>query len=145
MSDKHLKEVVFYCIERTNKRARQYSQQRLQQLGYDITIDQWLVLKSVMDNNGEAKQNEIAALVVKDNASITRIVDILEKRDWVQRQKHPNDRRTILLSVTETGKSLYQKLLPEIRAQRQKGLEGFSDKEINQVKDLLNRIYENLA
>ena len=88
-----LKDTVFYSLENAIKSYRQFGQRDINRTGLDITIDQWLVLKTLEDSPGISQQH-LAALVFKDVASITRITDLLVKKGIV---------RTILDPACGTG------------------------------------------
>ena len=75
-----LDEIIFYTLEKSIKTYRKFAQQQLLKNGYDITIDQWLVLKTLQENQ-QLSQNQIAELVFKDFASITRIIELLVKKN----------------------------------------------------------------
>ncbi len=72
----NLDEVIFYRLESAIKTYRQLAQKNITLSGLDMTVDQWLIMKVVLEN-GELKQNEIAEKVFKDAASVTRIIDLL--------------------------------------------------------------------
>ena len=80
--------VLFYTLEKSIKVYRKYAQTLIANAGFDITIDQWLVLKSLQENS-HLSQNEIADLVFKDMASITRIIELLVKKELVMLKMGP--------------------------------------------------------
>ena len=58
----NLEDILFYSLERSIKSYRQFAQQQLVKKGFEITIDQWLLLKTVHDNPGQT-QNQIAQTI----------------------------------------------------------------------------------
>ena len=62
-------------LDRTAKRVKQYAQRRFKELGFNITVDQWIVLKHLHEQE-DMKQNALAELVFKDNPTLTRIIDL---------------------------------------------------------------------
>ncbi|HCN50670.1 MAG TPA: MarR family transcriptional regulator [Chryseobacterium sp.] len=87
-----LNSIIFYNIDKAIRAYRNYAQRQLKAHGFTITIDQWLIIKAILENPG-ITQNEIGDLVFKDNASVTRIIDLMVKSDYITRQVHPDDRR----------------------------------------------------
>ena len=85
-----LENVIFYTIDKSIRSYRVFAQKRLREHGYSITIDQWLILKVLMENPG-IMQQEVAEMVFKDNASITRIIDLLVKSNYLKRTVNPKD------------------------------------------------------
>lgn len=137
-----LTDVIFYSIDRAIRTYRQYSQKQIRDKGFDITIDQWLVIKALLENPG-VKQQELAEIVLKDNASITRIIEILVKNGWIGRTEHPSDRRQVQLTMTVKGQEMLAELQPLILANRRKALKGIDDKRIMSSKIMLDQIAKN--
>ena len=65
-----------FLLDRTARRVKQYAQQKFKEMDFNVTVDQWLVLKHLYENES-MKQNELAELLFKDNPTLTRIIDIL--------------------------------------------------------------------
>jgi DNA-binding MarR family transcriptional regulator len=80
-----------------------------QKSGVNITTEQWGVLKCLWQEEG-ISQSEIAEKVNKDKASITRILDIMQKNNLIDRCDAELDRRSYRILLTEEGKSLESKL-----------------------------------
>jgi DNA-binding MarR family transcriptional regulator len=133
-----------FMLDRTARRVKQYAQQRFKEMGFNITVDQWLVLKQLYEKK-KVKQNELAELVFKDNPTLTRIIDLLCDKGLAERKVHPDDRRCFMVSLTTKGKSKVEALLPKIQAVRLKAWEGLSSRDFNQFKRVLNTIYQNLS
>jgi hypothetical protein len=77
---------LFYALERAIKTYRQFAQEQIAAAGIDITIDQWLVLKTLRDNPDITQQ--IGVRVFKDFASITRIIQLLVTKGFIKRANH---------------------------------------------------------
>src|SRR4029079_9030363 len=104
MADRRLQDVLFYSLESAIKAYRRFAQVRLNDAGIDITIDQWLVLKTIHEAPDITVQ-QVGAAVFKDFASVTRIVQLLERKGMLRRKPHPNDGRRSKLTLTSSGKS----------------------------------------
>lgn len=141
--DEKLEDVLYYLIDKTNKVARRFSQDSFSKAGYDITVDQWLVLKKIWDNE-QINQVELATSLFKDTASITRILQLLVKKKLVRKDFKENDRRHLLLSLTAKGEQLYKQLLPLVKGMRMQGVADFTEGEREQVKKLLMKMIKNL-
>ncbi len=55
-----------FLLDRTARRVKQYAQRKFKLGEFDVTVDQWLVLKN-LDENGLISQTELAVLVFKDH------------------------------------------------------------------------------
>jgi len=144
MGDLKLEEVYFFLLERTIRQFRRYSQQVFDAHNIPLTGDQWVVLKRISEQEG-INQREIADLTYKDPASVTRILDLLEKQALVSRKPVENDRRTYALFLTKDGRKLVEKVTPIAIEVRKKGLDGLTQKDAKQLQSILNKIYENLG
>ena len=133
-----------FLLDRTARRVKQYAQQRFKELGFNITVDQWLVMKHLYEH-GEMKQIELAELIFKDNPTLTRIIDLLCDKGLMQRTMHHADRRSFLVSLTKEGTKKVEQLKPKIKDVRFKAWEGLSERDFNQFKKSLNTIYQNLG
>ena len=71
-----LNDIIFYHLDKGIRTYRQFAQKQLKKAELDLTIDQWLVLKAINDNRN-LSQKDIAATVLKDEASVTRIIELL--------------------------------------------------------------------
>jgi len=134
--------VIFYDIERAIKRYRQFSQKRIDKTGFAITIDQWLILKTVLDIPN-ITQHQIAEIVFKDIASVTRIIELLVQKGYLQRSAHPIDSRRFRLRVTLPGKRTIKKLIPTIESNRATALHGIAARDMEMLQQALTRIIDN--
>lgn len=140
--DSKLNNVIFYSIDRAIRAYRQYAQKQIRDKGFDITIDQWLVMKSLLENPG-IKQQDLAETVFKDNASVTRIIELLVKNGYLDRSTHQTDRRMTQITITTKGKEVLKALQPIVASNRRKALQHLDDSAIEQAKELLDKIAEN--
>ncbi len=108
----------------------------------DITAAQWVILMKI-----SAGAEDTAAALCKqsgyDTGSMTRMLDRLEDKGLIRRERSPDDRRVIKLALTENGKRLCEQL-PERGAHVMNAhLEGFSADEFELLKSLLRRMLDN--
>lgn len=137
-----LESILFYSLDKAIKSYRQFAQRNVMKSGFDLTIDQWLVLKAIIDHP-EWTQQEIAEVAFKDFASVTRIVEILVKKEYLTRTIHSNDRRRFNLTPTEKAIINLKAMQPITERNRQTALEGISKNEIAQLHHYLNKIIKN--
>jgi len=110
-----------------------------QEGGVNITSEQWSVLKCLWQEEG-ISQSEIAAKVNKDKASITRILDILQKNELLQRCEDELDRRSYRIFLTEKGKSLESKLRPIARSTNRLISQNLDEDELQELHRLLLKL-----
>ncbi|MEX2513768.1 MAG: MarR family transcriptional regulator [Cyclobacteriaceae bacterium] len=132
-----------FLLDRTARKVKQYAQQKFKLNEFDVTVDQWLVMKNLSENE-KLSQTELAQLVFKDHPTLTRIVDILCKKGYVERALHPNDRRSFHLNLTSSGEEKVEELKPQIAMIREKAWQNLNENDFNEFKRILNTIYDNL-
>lgn len=138
-----IEDVVFYSIDKAIKSYRQYAQKRIKNAGFNITIDQWLILKNIQENP-EINQHELGKRVFKDNASITRIIDLLVKSGLLERNVNTSDRRRKALAVTAMGEEILNKVQAIVLDNRAKALHGIPHEDLRNLKKNLQLIIDNV-
>jgi MarR family transcriptional regulator, organic hydroperoxide resistance regulator len=138
-----LDEVLYFLSERMMRRTREYSKLVFAEQGFDISIDQWVILKRISEEEG-ISQVDLANATYKDPASVTRILDILGNKGWAERQADENSRRAYKIFLTTDGRNLVEKMLPIVQSIREKGIENLTAKEIETTKKVLRKMYGNL-
>jgi MarR family transcriptional regulator for hemolysin len=137
-----LNDTLLYTLDKCFRTYHQFSQRNVRQAGYDITIDQWLILKSVAENP-DITQNDIGKIVFKDNASITRIIQLLVNAGYLYRENHVTDRRRVNLTLTESGKKITIDVNEIAKQNRAAALKDVDQQSIEEMKILLQKIICN--
>ena len=137
-----LKDITFYTIDKAIRSYRIYAQKQLKAYGFKITIDQWLVIKSILENP-DISQQEIGEMVFKDNASVTRIIEILVRSEYLERSENPEDRRKSNLKVTYSGKQIIKKVHGLVLENRKTALEGITLNDLGILNKTLDQIIKN--
>ena len=76
-----------------------------------LTVTQFGVLEALF-HLGAMHQRDLAEKLLKSGGNITLVIDNLEKRQLVKRDREVGDRRCISVSLTPTGKQLISDLFP---------------------------------
>jgi MarR family 2-MHQ and catechol resistance regulon transcriptional repressor len=77
----------------------------------DLTMSQFAVLEALL-HLGSMNQGEICGKLLLSGSNITTVIDNLEKRDLVRRERRNDDRRVIDVSLTAKGRHLIDGLFP---------------------------------
>lgn len=109
---------------------------------YDITHEQWFVLRTI-ENNDFSTQKLIGDLTNKGKSTLTRILDQLEQKNLIKREKNREDRRSIVLVGTDKGKTIVNEVLPIDNDVKTRIKEGIPDKDIVHVNSVFKQILEN--
>ena len=137
-----LNDITFYNMDKAIRTYRIFAQKRLREHGFSITIDQWLVIKSILENPGISQQ-ELGEKAFKDNASITRIIELLVKSNYLEREVNPVDRRKSNLTVTPEGIRVINEVQQIVLENRKAALSGITTEELEIVNKTLQTIIEN--
>ncbi|PWA11482.1 MarR family winged helix-turn-helix transcriptional regulator [Flavobacterium laiguense] len=137
-----LKDIIFYSMDKAIKTYRTFAQKKLKENNYKITIDQWLIIKAILENPGISQQ-DLAEMVFKDNASVTRIIELLVQSKYLERENNPNDRRKSNLTVTLEGESIIKKVHSLVLQNRKIALKGVSQEDLEITNRTLKKITEN--
>jgi len=106
----------------------------------DLTASQFGVLEALL-HLGPLNQKSLGEKLLKSGGNITLVIDNLEKCDFVERQCDPNDRRAMLIFLTEKGKNFIEEFFPKHLEQIKAEFNVLSKNE----KEELARICEKLG
>jgi MarR family 2-MHQ and catechol resistance regulon transcriptional repressor len=86
---------------------------RLAQRGVlcDLTVSQFGVLESLF-HLGPMRQGEIGQKLLRSGGDITLVIDNLERRGLVRRERNPADRRSVIVSLTDEGRATIERVFP---------------------------------
>jgi MarR family transcriptional regulator, transcriptional regulator for hemolysin len=134
--------INFYLLDKAIRTYRNYSQKKLKENGYSITVDQWLIMKVLFENPG-IPQISLAEKVFKDNASVTRIINLLVKAKYLDRKTNPKDRRTSILKVTPAGEQIIYKVQDLVLQNRKNAQNAISIEDLENLNRTLKKIILN--
>ncbi|MCH6547367.1 MAG: MarR family transcriptional regulator [Gemmatimonadetes bacterium] len=106
---------------------------------HDLSITQCHALE-VLSMRGGLSLNEVAAELYLDKSTTSRVVAALERKGYVERTEHPEDRRAILLEVTGAGQALYKRIHSAIIEQEKGLLTDFDSGTRQSMTKLIHRL-----
>ena len=87
--------------------------------------------------------NEMSRMLSYDTGSMTRMLDRLEKKGFLVRQRSQSDRRVVELALTGQGREAAQQLPALVAAVMTEQLRGFAPEEVATLIGLLQRFIAN--
>ncbi|PWK25252.1 DNA-binding MarR family transcriptional regulator [Arcicella aurantiaca] len=136
----------FFKIDTTIKKIRQSLQKKLDDLNVDLTVDQWVLLDHIFRHEAHGvSQNELAEMTVKDAPTVTRIIDLLVKKNLAERKMAENDRRKFNITLTDAGRSKFHEAYPIVAEVRRKGWGDLNDEDYKTFVRILDSIYTNIT
>jgi MarR family multiple antibiotic resistance transcriptional regulator len=110
---------------------------------FGLTGAQFAVLKHVADGTAGTAA-DLCRTMHYDTGSMTRMLDRLEEKGVLRRERCTEDRRVVYLRMTDTG----NEQLPELRTAAvrviSRHLTGFTPPEVDALKQYLARMIENV-
>jgi MarR family transcriptional repressor of emrRAB len=94
--------------------------------------------------DGVSHPGDLCARVAQSPANMSRISDALVSRNLITRVLSAQDRRRMVLRITEEGEELVRRLLPMMFVSLRGMLADFTEPEQQQIISQLKRMYVNL-
>ena len=143
MEIKNIENLVLFQIDKTSKLSKLYSQRAFDKLEVGITVEQWIILKIIAESSS-LSQKELADKSLRNPSSITRTLDLLQKKSFIQREQIPDNRRQYNILLTKSGATFVKKYMPIVNQHRDLSIKGFNKKEVQTLKEMLIRIQNNM-
>ena len=109
----------------------------------NITTEQWGVLICLWKQDKQTQQ-AISDSTNKDKASITRLLDSLEKNSLIERKSDPSDRRINMIHLTDLGKEIEIKAMALVQEEIEIAFAEIDQREILRLKEILIKVLTNL-
>jgi DNA-binding MarR family transcriptional regulator len=127
---------AYLNLWRTYDRLRMLEDELFQQ--YDLTPQQYNALRLLKAEDPDTLPTlELAGRLVSRAPDITRLVDRLEARGLVARQRMPRNRRVVQVGITQNGLALLKELEKPVRECHLQQLGHLSSAQLNSLVELL--------
>ena len=134
-------EMIGLQTNQMNKKMLRFLNRSLE--WYELTLEQWVVLSTLAEQDN-INQKTLSVKIGKDPTSLLRILDIMEKKGFLERRQFPGDRRASSLFITDEGKRLKNEVAPFIEDRFKEITAGISENEIEIYERVLKEIDHNL-
>lgn len=140
----HFDKRIGFILERTTRIAKLSFTKAFKKMNVDITPEQWIVIDT-LHKQGAMHQKDIGLQSFKNAPTISRIVDNLVRKGFVERSTQDEDRRKTLIVLTEEGKQVVDKCTAEVAHIRKLSWVGLSDDDYLHFKNTIDMIFDNLS
>jgi DNA-binding MarR family transcriptional regulator len=130
---------VMQSLRKTIKSIKDYSYEVSRKFG--ITGPELWVLKSI-STNGSISPGHLSKKMYLHPSTITGVVDRLEKKGYVLRDRGQEDRRVVKVHLTPNGKKLVRKAPNPIQGKMIFGLRKLKREELNSIYDAVKKLGE---
>jgi len=132
---------LIYQIFMAQQKLRTYINNILPSEGIRVTLGQAGILFILQHNNGRTMTELTKALAV-ENATLTGLIDRLERSGFVTRKASPEDRRSFRIYITPDGINECERVKPLIKRINEEIKYGFSKEEIEVFKRVLQSLFK---
>ena len=143
MGEFQLSRAIGGLVTKTNWYFKTYFNKLIHEQGYAITVEQWTLLLIIRQNPAKT-QTEIAQIGLKDKTNVTRILDILQKNNYIERRADASDRRKYRIHLTHAGDKIMRALFPIAEQVNIRATAGLNQNECSKLRQLLQIIINNL-
>lgn len=130
-------------LGRTMKQMDYFFSDVLNAGGIELTKVQWVMLKLLHKEDGQP-QNKLAFLTNRDKASLTRLIDTMERKNLVARIPSKTDHRINNVYITKHGENILKESLPVIQYLIETIQLDIPEEEIDTVIKVMKKISNNL-
>ncbi len=128
---------ICFKLNKVRRKIHRYYESKL--APFNITPSQFYVLSALWDKN-ELKFKDLARRLDMDGATLTGILDRMEKRGFIKRKEDPEDRRSVRVCLTDKSKEI----MPQMIGIAQSLDKEFRDKVPDEEFMMLLRILDQL-
>lgn len=132
-----VEESIFYHLSKTNQVGQRVWKKLMS--GYNVTASQGMVLNFLYDKD-RVTARELGDRIKLDSATLTGILGRMERAKLIERLEHPSDRRAIVVTLTETGRSVASGTFSEIKRANKIFLQALSVDEQKELKKMLRKV-----
>lgn len=137
------KEIAVY-LNLAACQLKKYSAAMLRAYNVGLTPEQFLLI-DILWNQGAMSQQKLADTMHKDKNSITKLVDALEKKELLSRERDLKDKRSNILVLTQKAEHMKLDAKEKGISLLEDALEGISEEELKSFLETLGKMSENMS
>jgi DNA-binding MarR family transcriptional regulator len=134
---------TYVALLRTADDAKRFVSQVLE--SQDVTLQQYNVLRILRGAGSDGLPTlAVAERMIERTPGVTRLIDRMERKGWVERHRCTEDRRRVWCKITETGIALLDALDAPIDSVDDAFSHALDEQELAQLGSYLDRIRASL-
>ncbi|QDP41164.1 MarR family winged helix-turn-helix transcriptional regulator [Radiobacillus deserti] len=110
---------------------------------YALTKGQYLYIVRICENPGII-QEKLAEMIKVDRTTTARAIKKLEINGFIEKKEDEHNKKIKKIFPTEKGKEVYPLIIRENDYSNNIALEGFSEKEVETISNLLKKVRMNI-
>ena len=136
---------VFYKIDQLSIYTQMLAKNFFEIRNVDLTSDEFAALNLIL-NNPNICQRDLAKLLLRDRVRTGRILNSLEEKGYVKRINDTKNNRLIRrITITKTGKKLYNEQFSIMSQVMDKVLEKFPEEKMEELYETLIKLETALS
>ena len=137
-------EAFIECLMRAGRIVRQGFSNELNARGHTYPPEVYPTIRYLYEH-GVKHQDQIASFLVRDKATVARMLLRLEGSGLVTRATDPTNRRRKLVNLTAHGRDTVHELTQSARRIRSSATHGITATELRVCNDILARVLQNMS
>ena len=134
-----LYESAYFNFLKTSNWVEEQVKQALKE--HDLTHSQLNVLYILKENDPNPVSNsDINRRILVKSPDLTRLLDRLVKKNLVDRQICPENRRKMNIKLTEHGKQVFEKANSDAKRSVNNFFENLTEKEAGQLREIMRKV-----
>lgn len=135
-----LDQFLGYHIRRTSKAIQADLSKTLME--FDLRMITFSALLVIEEFSG-LRQSQFAEILEIERPNMAVIVDELENKNWINKEKTPSDKRAYALSLTPEGRAVLQEASKAVEAHEARLFRGISPEDSTHFRSILELITTN--
>ncbi len=118
---------------------------KFEDLGLDLTIEQWVILYRIYQLGNDASQSDIVKSNFRNRATTSRVIGRLENKKWITKTRFNGDMKRFKLELTKLGREVVEVIEPHANTLRKQAIKGLDILEFETFLKVLDAIGENYS
>lgn len=108
----------------------------------NLSIGEYLVLRNLSSDEKDVKASELSDILELSRPSITRILNELEQREYIKREIDRNDRRSVSIELTDSGREALEQANKRILDVAERLVISLGDSDTDKLIELIKKLTE---
>lgn len=130
-------------IKRISDKVRCRADSNLKE--HDLTLSQARILRFLCCNGGQCTQKQLRDFLQVSHPTVVGLVSRMEQNDYVTTVVMPQDKRNKVVVATDKANAVSQELQDYMQRIENTMLQGLSDKQQQDLAEMLQIVYANLG
>jgi DNA-binding MarR family transcriptional regulator len=130
-----------YAVNRVGVRMGELFSRHLRRHG--LTLPMYRVLAALRQREPQ-RLGELCEIVVAEQSTLSRLIGTMTRDGLVTRVRPESNARTVQIDLTDKGRRLVEKLIPIAMKFEEVGIQSFTPKQAEWLRQALDQVYRNL-